>query len=168
MIVDVNEKRLNQIQKILDRNNMTVSQYIDHALSLVEVFEQCPLDISLDTDDLKQHDEMFSVPPLNRIHPRQRKIVKHFIEMPKADFIQEIWVFGSSATLYCRDDSDLDIFFVVDDGTTMKDVSLWTARNTPPYTYDFLAEYKDDFYNSPTGVKKNVHEKGIKIWERKR
>lgn len=157
---------MSRISNILKHENLSVDDYIEHALSLVEVFERCPLDISLDKDEYKNHDTMFSTPPLNKIHPRQRAIVKHFIEMPKADFIQEIWVFGSSATLYCRDDSDLDIFFVVDEGTTMRDVSLWTAQNTPSYTYDFLAEYKEDFYNSPSGVKKNILDKGVKIWER--
>ena len=165
-MTQISDERLAKIKEILQRENMTVDEYIEHALSMVEVFERCPLDVSLDTNELKQHDKMFVQEPFNRIHPRQREIVKCFVEMPKADFIREIWIFGSSATLYCRDDSDLDVFFVVDDGTTMRDVSLWTARNTPSYTYDFLAEYKDDFYNATDGVKKNILEKGIKIWER--
>ncbi len=78
---------------------------------------------------------------LERVHEFRREDLKKILGM-LPDSIDELWVFGSSVTPYCRPDSDLDIL-VIGDHITHEE--LKTIYRTPDCAVDLLDATPSDF-----------------------
>lgn len=144
---------------------MTEEEYIAMSLCMLEVFQTLPFDASL--IGLNDYDRsLLGSNPLNKIHPRKRAIVEALIKTEKPAYMKKIIVFGSATTLYCREDSDLDLVFLIDNEQHHKDVYRWLKSNFDYFHRDVLICDELSYMNLPhKGIKQAIDENSIVIWE---
>lgn len=158
-------RTVQSISSILENIGVTEEEYIEMSLRMLEVFQALPFDLSLsDVDDYDR--SLFESNPLNKIHPRKRAIVEALIKTRKPAYMKKIIVFGSATTLYCREDSDLDLLFLIDGEQHHKDVHRWLKSNFDYFHRDVLICDELSYVNLPhRGIKQAIDENSILIWE---
>ncbi|MCH1942422.1 nucleotidyltransferase family protein [Holdemania massiliensis] len=90
-----------------------------------------------------------------RIHPLQQKKVARMLEDFKQDNnIIKVIVFGSSVTVQCHNDSDLDLYVVLDQEKKV-------IKNYYDFVYDLWTNFSVD-----TKLLKEIEQKGVIVYER--
>ena len=102
---------------------------------------------------------------LERVHEFRRENLQNLLDV-LPETVDELWVFGSSVTPYCRPDSDLDILLVGDSIST-EDLNL--AYRAPGCAVDLLnaspAEFSEQ-RTEPGNVYNEVFSKGLLIYKK--
>lgn len=102
-----------------------------------------------------------------RVFPIMQKSLYNIIEKLDKEHVEEVWVFGSSVTEYCGQDSDLDICIVTDipvDYDYVKGLRLVSEVDV-----DFVICTKEEVYSKSKNVNSlfyDIIEEGVKIYER--
>ena len=102
---------------------------------------------------------------LERVHEYRRKDLQEILQMLPSS-VDELWVFGSSVTPYCRPDSDLDIL-VVGDSITHDELSA--IYKTPHCAVDLLDATHENFSNwqhQPGSIYNEIASKGLLIYKK--
>jgi hypothetical protein len=93
----------------------------------------------------------------------QRALLDLLAMLPET--VDEVWVFGSTLTLRCGQDSDLDVCLVGD--VRLEDTKdLWVLQGVP---LGLVLVGKSEFYNhphAPDSIYHSIQTNGLKIWDR--
>lgn len=156
----------NKINRILQRENISKEEYIELSFQMLQEFGVIPFDIQMLRNREEYDHELFSEQPLNKIHPRKRAIIEKLIKTDKPESIQEIWIFGSSITLYCKEFSDIDMFIVIDTEENYEEARQW-IKSFDYFSRDVLIDTKESLMSKrDQGLKREVRETGLIVWSR--
>lgn len=149
--VRTNESDKQAAAAILEELGTNMSTVVNMLLKQIIITRSIPFDVKLNAS-------------AKRIHPYRLDDVKAVISKA-TDSIDEIWVFGSSVTEFCRPDSDLDICIV--GHTSMEEESaIYKSANC---AVDIITETPEGFDKAKKingSVYKEAFEKGIMVYKK--
>lgn len=99
-----------------------------------------------------------------RISPYRVEDLKNVLDKV-TDSVEEIWVFGSTVTEYCRPQSDLDIC-IVGHTSIEEEAAMYKAANC---AVDIITETPEGFLEAqkvPGSVYKDVVDKGMLVYKK--
>ena len=120
--------------------------------------------------------------PLNVIHPLQVKAIQKFIANANKfpDNIKYIILFGSSLSLACHPNSDLDLYAVIDYNGENYDEYIAVCQEIQSYLYNlcqtlnkrfdilvFSSEHFKDALQRWYSVESKIMQRGVVIYEKK-
>ncbi|MCQ2551356.1 MAG: type II toxin-antitoxin system RelB/DinJ family antitoxin [Clostridia bacterium] len=109
--------------------------------------------------------------PFDVVIPQDKKISKYRVKDLEMlldvvpDSAEEVWVFGSTVTPYCRPQSDLDVL-IIGNTSSGEEAKMY---NAPDCAVDLLTATRKEFEmwsKEPGSVYKEVKEKGMLVYKR--
>lgn len=100
-----------------------------------------------------------------KVNTLKQEEVRKILDM-LPDSVDELWVFGSAVTQYCRPDSDIDVC-IVGDCITKNDRRL--IAHAPRYGMDLIDVTNEQFESAkhePDSIFHEVFEKGLLIYKK--
>ena len=144
---DIDKQMASEILEDLGTNLSTV---VNMLLKQIVITRSIPFEIKLDSS--------------TRVSPYRINDVKAILEIVP-NSVEELWVFGSSVTEYCKPESDLDICII--GHTTMTEESkMYKAAKC---AVDIITETPEGFKKAreiPGSVYKEVAEKGLLVYKK--
>jgi predicted nucleotidyltransferase len=107
--------------------------------------------------------------PYRYIHPLKLKKVSAMLNQPIPDYVERIYLFGSSLDLTCQPDSDIDLYFITQSGDPDEYDALH-AVFTVAKPVDVLIDSPEGFAalaNENDTVEHTVSTWGLCIYEKK-
>ena len=109
--------------------------------------------------------------PFRYIHPLKLEKVQKLLSQEIPDFVEKIYLFGSSLNLTCRPDSDIDIYFITKEGNRDEiDILHPFCRNMGNY-FDLLFDNNENFILQATQantLERNIlFEEGLCLYEKR-
>ena len=142
-----------QAAKILAELGTNTSAVVNMLLKQIILTRSIPFEIKLGPESEGK-----------RISPYRREDLKAVLaKVP--DSAEEVWVFGSTVTPYCRPDSDLDICIV--GHTTMQEESV--MYKAAKCAVDIITETPEGFARlsqKPGSIYKEVRDKGLLVYKK--
>ena len=111
-----------------------------------------------------QAEEVFSSVSIKHISPYRTEDLKAVLSVVP-DSVEEIWVFGSTVTPYCRPQSDLDLC-IVGHTTIQEESRMYKAAKC---AVDIITETPEGFIKqqkTPGSVYKEVVDKGLLVYKK--
>ena len=136
---------------VLEELGTNMSAVVNMLLKQIIITRSIPFDVKLNTS-------------VKRIHPYRINDVKAVLSKV-TDSIDEIWVFGSSVTDFCRPDSDLDVCII--GHTSIKEES--EIYKSAQCAVDIITETPEGFETARQingSVYKEVFDKGILVYKK--
>jgi predicted nucleotidyltransferase len=112
--------------------------------------------------------------PFKYVHPLQLKKVKQLSKIKFPTYVKYLMLFGSSLDLTCTQGSDLDLYFIVDEGfqnSIESIIELHGLCSLVHRHFDLLISSEDEFYESSDSINSVEHrilERGAIIYEREK
>jgi len=150
--VRTNESDKEEAAKILAELGTTTSAVVNMLLKQIILTKSIPFEVKLDNS---------SAPKISPYRVDDIQAIMNHI----TDSIEELWIFGSTVTPFCRPQSDLDIC-IIGHTTTAEEAKIFTA---PKCSVDIITETPEGFEKQskiPGSVYKEVKDKGVLIYKK--
>ena len=138
---------------ILAQLGTTTSAVVNMLLKQIIITRSIPFEIALSGSSGEKSISPYRIEDLKAV----------LSKVPES--VEEIWVFGSTVTPYCRPDSDLDLCVI--GFTTLDEESV--MFKAPKCSVDIITETPDGFAKSsaaPGSIYKEVKEKGLLVYKK--
>ena len=154
--VRLDENIKNEALMVFDSLGINLSDAITLYLRQVALKNRIPFDLSADR-----------VPRNNfeRVHSIRRDNLDRLLKILPGS-VDELWVFGSSVTEWCRPDSDLDVLVI---GDSISSEELNRMYRAPGCAVDLLNATKEEFEllrNEEGSVYQEAYTKGLLIYKK--
>ncbi|MDR1540992.1 MAG: hypothetical protein LBU32_23935 [Clostridiales bacterium] len=112
--------------------------------------------------------------PFKYVHPLKLNKVKQLSEMEFPSYVKYLILFGSSLDLSCTQASDIDLYFIVDEGYEYCSdtiIELHKLCSNVQSRFDLLVSNEKEFFESSmnvNSVQRKILERGAIIYERKK
>jgi len=150
--VRTNEKDKQEAAKILAELGTTTSAVVNMLLKQIIITKSIPFEVKLPETEL---------PKISKFRIDDIKAVMQNV----SNSIEEIWVFGSTVTPYCRPQSDLDLC-IVGNTTIEEESKIYKATKC---SVDIITETPEGFDREslvPGSIYKEVKDKGLMIYKK--
>ena len=107
--------------------------------------------------------------PFTYIHPLKLKKINALLSRPIPDFVERIYLFGSSLDLTCQPDSDIDLYFITESGDP-DEYDILHPLFSAAKPVDVLIDNHEGFNalaSEKDTVERTVSEWGLCIYEKK-
>ena len=136
---------------ILDELGTNMSAVVNMLLKQIIITRSIPFEVKLNA-------------PAKKIHPSKVDDVMAVLSKV-TDNVEEVWVFGSSVTEFCRPQSDLDIC-IIGHTSIQEESAMYKAANC---AVDIITETPEGFEKAKLvkgSVYKEVFEKGLLVYKK--
>lgn len=144
---DIDKQMASEILEDLGTNLSTV---VNMLLKQIIITKGIPFEIKLDSS--------------KKVSPYRINDLKAVLKKVP-DSVEEVWVFGSSVTEYCKPESDLDIC-IIGHTTMAEETKMYKAAKC---AVDIITETPEGFKKSkeiPGSVYKEVADKGLLVYKK--
>jgi predicted nucleotidyltransferase len=98
-----------------------------------------------------------------KVHPLQQRGVSELLDALDKSYVNAVWLFGSSVTDRCHNDSDIDIYVELDLPEDVDKENPRLVMHYVPYVYDLWTNYLAD-----ENLKNEIFRTGVMVYEGKR
>ena len=154
--VRMDEQIKNDAVKVFDALGITVAEAITMFFRQAALKNGIPFELTAD-----------AVPRNNfeKINPLKQDELKKVLDVIP-DSVDELWVFGSAVTPYCRPDSDIDVCII---GNNISREDRRTLTHAPRYGMDLINASHEEFdlqKNESGSIFNEVYTKGLLVYRK--
>ena len=143
--------------KVFDQLGLSVADAITIYFKQVAIKNAIPFELNLKTTTTKNNFE--------KISDFRKENVKNILNM-LPDSVDELWIFGSAVTAYCKPTSDLDVC-VIGDKISHEDLKqIFAAPKCAMDLINATNKEFDELRRKPGGIFYEVYNKGLLIYKK--